>query len=406
MKNLFKLSLVIAFTVVLKSCSDNESTPVIKVTKKQVIENYAKIVHQNYLDSYNAAVKMETAIKAFTANPTQAGLDKVKADWLAARDIYGQSEVFRGSNGPVDSEGKEAWAINNEGQMNAWPLDEGYIDYVTAASDAYAGYTAYKGGIIAGTDAITEALLVGKNESVNDKSISTGWHAIEFLLWGQDETNPNQLKAGQRPLTDYTTDAKKERRKTYLKVVTAILVKDLKKLVDTWASGGQYYKVFMALAEDKALVNIISGPFFLANEELSEERMLKPVDLTDGIDQSGQEDEHSCFSDNTHRDVVTNAQGIINVLFGKYGSISGPSVYDLVKQQDAALATKFKSIADAMMVKINEIDKKAKNKKPFDVLLLEESTSKPGAIVAAGQALKSFGGNISEAAQKVGVSVK
>ncbi|WCC43782.1 imelysin family protein [Tenacibaculum finnmarkense] len=68
----------------------------------------------------------------------KSGLKLAKTDWLAARDIYGQTEVYRGSNGPIDSEGKEAWVINNEGQMNAWPLDEGYIDYVTVASDAYA----------------------------------------------------------------------------------------------------------------------------------------------------------------------------------------------------------------------------------------------------------------------------
>lgn len=115
--------------------------------------------------------------------------------------------------------------------------------------------------------------------------------------------------------------------------------------------------------------------------------------------------EHSCFADNTHRDVVTNAQGIINVLFGSYGDVSGASVYDLVKQEDATLAASFKAVADAMMVKINEIDTKANNNKPFDLLLLEESTSNPGTIVAAGQSLKSFGGNISEAAQKIGISV-
>jgi putative iron-regulated protein len=396
--------LMIATVLLAGSCSKSEEE-VNTVTKKEVIDNYAALVHQNYLDSYNSAVQLQTSIQSFTNNPTQAGFDQAKTDWLAARDIYGQTEVFRGSNGPVDSESNDAWVINNEGQMNAWPLDEGYIDYVTAASDAYAGYSAYNGGIIAGTEAITEDLLIGKNEGENDKSISTGWHAIEFLLWGQDETNPAELQAGQRPLTDYTTDANKVRRATYLNVVSSILVKDLKMLVDTWAVGGTYYNVFMSLSEDQALTNIISGPFFLANEELSEERMLKPVDLTDGIDQSGQEDEHSCFADNTHRDVVTNAQGIINVLFGSYGSVSGASVYDLVNQEDATLAASFKTVADAMMVKINEIDTKANNNKPFDLLLLEESTSNPGTIVAAGQSLKSFGGNISEAAQKIGISV-
>lgn len=410
MKKIFKIALAILTVLGLKSCSDDNNigeseNPPVTITKKEVIDNYAKLVYQNYLGSYNAAVILQTSIKNFTDAPSQNGLDKVKADWLAAREIYGQSEVFRGSNGPVDSEGGESWAVNNEGQMNAWPLDEGYIDYVTPASDAYSGYSSYNGGIIAGTSVINETLLIDKNEKENDKSISTGWHAIEFLIWGQDETNPSELKAGQRPLTDYTTDTNKERRKVYLNVVTSILVKDLKKLVDTWAQGGEYYSVFMGLSEKEALINILSGPFFLANEELSEERMLKPVDLTDGIDNSGQEDEHSCFSDNTHRDVVTNAQGIINVLFGTYGTIKGASIYDLIKQEDAALANNLKTAADAMMLKINEIDSKANNNKPFDLLLQEESISDPGTIVSAGSALKSFGGTISEGALKIGISL-
>ncbi len=397
--------LATAFLLVYSCNNDNDDEPENLVTKKQVIDNYAKIVYQNYLDSYNSAVKLQATLNSFTANPSEAGFNSSKADWLAAREIYGQTEVYRGSNGPIDSEGNESWIINNEGQMNAWPLDEAYIDYVTASSDAYSGYSAYNAGIIAGTETITENLLIGKNEGENDKSISTGWHAIEFLLWGQDETNPSEVKAGLREYTDYTTADFKERRKTYLNVVSDILVNDLKTLVDTWAPGGQYYNVFMGLSENDALINIISGPFFLANEELSEERMLKPVDLTDGIDESGQEDEHSCFSDNTHRDVITNAQGIVNVLFGNYSNISGASVYDLLKQEDATLAATFKSVSDAMMTSVNDLDSQANNNKPFDLLLLEESTSTPGAIVAAGLALKNFGGNISEAALKVGVSV-
>ncbi|CAM1366705.1 conserved hypothetical protein [Tenacibaculum litopenaei] len=406
MKRFFQIAAIIAVTVIAKSCS-SEETPVDdkKVTAKEVIINYAKIVHQNYLDSYNSAVTMQNAITAFTTTPTQENLDKAKKAWLTAREFYGQTEAYRESDGPIDTS-SNAWSINNEGQMNAWPLDEGYIDYVTASSDSYSGYTAYKGGIIAGTETINEALLVGKNEKENDESISTGWHAIEFLLWGQDETNPKEVKPGQRPLSDYTTDAKKERRKTYLNVVTSILVKDLKKLADTWAQGGQYYTVFMALPENEALKNIVKGPFFLANEELSEERMSKPADSDKGIDNCGQEDEHSCFSDNTHRDVVTNAQGIINVIFGKYGNISGPSFYDLVKQKDETSAATLKAKADEMMTAINKIDQSAKNNVPFDLLLLRESITSPGIVIQGAQSLKTLGNHISASATVINISVK
>ena len=58
-----------------------------------------------------------------------------------------------------------------------------------------------------------------------------------------------------------------------------------------------------------------------------------------------QEDEHSCFSDNTHRDAVNNALGIENVWLGRYKrrdgtTLEGPSLRDLVAASDAALATR------------------------------------------------------------------
>ena len=56
-----------------------------------------------------------------------------------------------------------------------------------------------------------------------------------------------------------------------------------------------------------------------------------------------QEDEHSCFSDNTHRDVVANAKGIQNVWLGEYkradgSTLSGASLRDLVAAKNPALA--------------------------------------------------------------------
>lgn len=406
MKKIF-ITAVVALSVIgtstFISCNnDNDTNPPTPrtVTNKEVIANYAKMVHQGYVDSYNSAVEMQKKITAFTTNPTEATFKTAKNEWLKARDVYGVTEVYRGSNGPIDTENSQ-WGLNNEGQMNAWPLDESYIDYVTSTSHAYAG--SY-GGIVAGTQAITKDLLISKNEKINDKSVSTGWHAIEFLLWGQDETIPAKKLPGQRKVTDYTTDANKERRKTYLNVVTQILVDDLKALKDTWANGGTYYKVFMALKEEAALHNIINGPHFLAASELSNERMLVPAVGTDGIDGCGQEDEHSCFSDNTHRDVYTNAKGIENVIYGTYGSIKGASFYDLVNQKDAKLGAKLKVATTKAMTAINKIDATAKAGTPFDLMIVNENASKPGIVMAGDAALKDLGKVINESAQKLGIT--
>lgn len=380
-----------------------------------VIQNYAAMVHQNYTDCYTAALVLQESIEVFTQKPSKAGLKAAKEAWLQAREFYGQTEVYRGSNGPIDFEGTEdePWALSNEGQINAWPLDEGYIDYVKAGSEAYAG--SFENSIISGDQVITKEFLAGVNEGAGTdlnmdaaaKAVSTGWHAIEFLLWGQDETAPAKKMPGQRPYTDYTTAAHKERRIQYLNVVTALLVDDLKKLSDTWSDEGAYRKVFMSLPTNEAITNIISGPHFLAAEELSNERMLASATSDVGIDGSGQEDEHSCFSDNTHRDVYRNAQGILNVLFGNYedGYISGTSLYDLIKEADTEKAASLKAAADKAWASIVRIDTAYNEGTPYDLLITQESANNPGLVLDANQDLMELGNVISEAIAVYGVNL-
>ncbi|NQY30296.1 MAG: hypothetical protein HRT69_12590, partial [Flavobacteriaceae bacterium] len=316
-QTILKGALLASIFGVIFSCSDDGSTAVVSVTvtKEAVITNYAKMVAQNYTDNYNKAVILQTKVNEFIATPTAAGLTAAKQAWLDAREPYGQSEVIRETNSPIDvaQSASNPWGIENEGQLNAWPCDEGYIDYVLTGTEAYAGN--HSGGIIAGTDAITQALITGANTDGNsigspEKNISTGWHAIEFLLWGQDNTIPSANIPGQRPLTDYTTDANTARRKTYLQTATDLLVADLLALKNTWVVGGAYRVVFEALNEDIAIKQFVHGAFFMAGDELSSERMIAPVNSTGGINGLGQEDEHSCFSDNTHRDVYANARGV------------------------------------------------------------------------------------------------
>lgn len=374
------------------------------VTQAEVVANHANIVYQSYLDSYNMALTMQTAINDFVDNPTEDGFNSAKDAWLAAREPYGQTEVYRETNSPVDVEESSSspWGIANEGQMNAWPIDESYIDYVASGTEAHAGTYA---SIISDTQVtIDEATLASLNEDDSDKSISTGWHAVEFLLWGQDNTSPADDQPGLREFTDYTTADNADRRGEYLKVVTSLLVTDLNDLVTTWNEGGAYRVVFEGLDEAVALKQLINGAFFISGDELSAERMIAPVDSTDGIENSGQEDEHSCFADNTHRDIFANSQGVYNVVFGKYGSIEGESFFDLVMQADEAQATKLKEAADEAMAKVNVI---ADNAEPFDLLITKELSTDAdfGPVMQAVVALQAWGDEISASATVIGIDL-
>lgn len=317
---------MLAFGVAFAQDADLEAV------QREAMATYADIVFASYEDSLAAALDLRDAIVAFVDDPTEETFAAAKDAWLAANEPYGQTEAYRFYGGPIDD------ADGPEGLLNAWPLDEAYVDYVEGDPDA---------GIINNvTDypEITRDLLVSLNEVGAEENISTGYHAIEFLLWGQDLYTDS---AGQRPYTDYTTAPNAERRATYLSILADLLVENLESLVADWAPDDpdNYRAEFLAMTPDEALTNILTGIGVLATAELAGERMFVAYDNRD------QEDEHSCFSDNTHRDIITNLMGIANVYTGSYtrldGSVvSGTGIVDVIEAVEPALNADILALLD------------------------------------------------------------
>lgn len=386
MKRFFtgSVSLVLA-SILLFSCEDKEEDT--SISKKQVIENYANIASANYQKAYDDAVVLETAITTFTTTPTQANFDNAKAKWKIARESYGTTEAFRFANGPIDDDN------GPEGLLNSWPMDENFVDYVDGASTA---------GIINNPTlfpVISKAILEGENaQDIDEKNVSVGYHAIEFLLWGQDLTAPSANKPGQRPYTDYLTTggtaANQARRALYLKVCADLLTDNLLYMVDQWKVGGTYRNTFLGLAENVALKNIYLGITTLISAELPVERMETALGNAD------QEDEHSCFSDNTHRDVILNLEGVINIYQGKYANIDGASLQDLVKQANLEAYNDTNTAIASSIVKANAI------MNPFDLAISGGESSTEGAKVkAAALQFKNLGSNLLNGATKIGIVV-
>lgn len=354
-----------------KTPTTQTQTGVTAAQKQAVLTTYADIALANYTDAYNDAVALKEAIETFTDDPTDDTLAAAKAAWLESRESYGTTEIFRLSNGPIDAE--EGFAASwgaPEGQLNAWPLDENMIDYTKDANylitsgniiDTVGIFTP-NGGTGVDVTTITKDVISALNENGGDANVATGYHAIEFLLWGQDQdynsfivdaiTN-GPTKAGERPLSDYTTDANAQRRKAYLRAAAELIVDDLGKMVDAWNNQpGSYREAFLgsgshAIATDTALRDVFAGMGVFVKSELANERMAVAI-LT-----PSEEDEHSCFSDNTHRDITTNYQGFVNVLKGEYkGSSKGTGFYSLLsadtKSDIDALTTGIDSKIDTM----------------------------------------------------------
>ena len=295
------------------------------VQAQEVVQHYSTLVYASYSDTIAAAKHMQKAIQAFLAKPSQATQDAARKAWLDAREYYGQTEAFRFYDGPIDNED------GPEGQINAWPMDESYVDYVVGDDSA--------GLINNRKEAITKKHLADLNEHDGEENISTGWHAIEFMLWGQDL---NDNGPGARPYTDFVDGQKPnaDRRRQYLKVVSELLVEDLESVAKEWKPGVKNnFRAMFDQGGEASLRKIFVGLGSLSRGELAGERLEVAMASRD------QEDEHSCFSDNTHRDAVTNAMGIQNVWLGSYKrrdgtQLTGPGLQAWVAAHDKAVAEK------------------------------------------------------------------
>ncbi|MGE0653140.1 MAG: imelysin family protein [Alphaproteobacteria bacterium] len=311
--------------------------------KRAVLTTYADIAEAGYGDALSSARELQTAVGGLIGAPSEAALDRARDAWLAARPSYQQTEVYRFGNPIVDE-----W----EGKVNAWPLDEGLIDYVskdyTAAKSKnplYAANVIANRRVVLGTRVVDVSTFSKKllSETLQEfgkeeANVATGYHAIEFLLWGQD-LNGTGPGAGNRPWTDFSpgkcTNGNCDRRAEYLRVVTDLLVDDLTFITAQWTSKGA---ARAALMKDPSagLAAMLKGMGSLSYGELAGERMKLGLMLHDP------EEEHDCFSDNTHNSHYYDAVGIRNVYLGRYvrrdGSVvSGPSLSALVAKVDRAL---------------------------------------------------------------------
>lgn len=391
-------------TLLLSTITCVFSAPILyadDVTPKAVIENYANLVHAEFSDTLVAAKNLQTKVDAFITKPTEATHTAAKQAWLAARVLYSQTEVFRFGNPNIDE-----W----EGGINAWPLDEGLIDYVK--SDAYEHEEGNKfatANIISGTEPITAELLTSYQEKGgSEANVATGYHAVEFLLWGQD-FNQDPKAAGTRNYTDFVqgtecTHKNCERRAQYLRAVTDLLVADLSKMEQDWAPDQvNYRKSFLAFEETEALRRILFGMGSLSLGELAGERM------NVALLAHSQEDEHSCFSDNTHNDILSNVQGINNVFNGSYQrtdgtTLKGASLAELLASKDKALSAELEQNLNATKATAEDIVKAASNGEPFDQQIAAENSAGNDRVKATIAALRTQTASIEAAAKALGVS--
>jgi len=390
------------------------------VSIDNVLKTNANIAYAVYSDAHVTAINLQTTLQTLVDNPTAENLAAARSAWLTAREPYGQSEVYRFRAGPIDALKDDGTLGEDgdgpEGRINAWPLAEALIDYVEPGVDGVPdpenpdSTDDINGNIIADTatfPTIDKQVLVDNFERGGDeRNVTTGYHAIEFLLWGQDfnadgsgQGTTRDNTPGHRPVTDYSTtpgactsgasvvaDNICVRRGQYLLAAADLLVDDLGRVVEAWnpTTTGNHYASFVA-GNRVSLAKILEGMGRLSYGELAGERM------NIALQADSQEDEHSCFSDNTHRDIVLDAQGIVNSFEGRYvrtdGSVvEGAGIDDLLNAgSHTEVANDLRAALEDTMIKVSVINQRARAGIPFDNQI--DDNAYKGAISASISAL-------------------
>lgn len=384
--------------------------PAFAVTSEEVVKTYADIAEAGYTDSLTTAKTLQAAVEALIAAPSADTLGAAKTAWLAARVPYQQTEVFRFGNAIVDD-----W----EGKVNAWPLDEGLIDYVDASYgeseenplytlNVIASPTISIGGKEIDATTISPELISGTLHEADgiEANVASGYHAIEFLLWGQD-LNGTGPGAGNRPASDYIqgegcTGGNCDRRGAYLKAATDLLVSDLEEMAANWGADGEARK---AVTEDPAqgVQVILTGMGSLSYGEQAGERMKLGLMLNDP------EEEHDCFSDNTHNSHYYDGLGIRNVYLGSYtrpdgSTVSGPSLSELVAAKDGALDTQLRAELDNSVDALGAIKTAAEGGFAYDQMLASGSKEGEKLIMDAVNGLVTQTASIERAVAVLGLN--
>ena len=447
------------------------------------ITHYKDLAFKQYSDAYDGAVALHDAIDAFLANPSEGTLTSAREAWLSARETYGPTEAWRGWGGPIEGAAADGAGVmyaagtELEGLINAWPLDEAFLDYVDGNATA---------GIVHDTEALSKQALIdanGLDDNGDDAEdvVTVGWHAIEFLLWGQDL---NASGPGARPASDFvvvsdapaigqfkgrskdSSDANSPllaqlanpakglhdggnliniaeveieddvtRRRDVLAYMADLLVDHIAQVRDDWDKdkAGSFASQLAdgSIDAHDALGFITNGFFFIAGDELAIERISVAMTIANDLNEMtqthptdgkttgesrSQELEHSCFSDNTHRDIYLNALGVQYLWLGIWDDLEGDNndvatsggngIKDLLAAVNPTLEADVTTKIQAALDACEAISDLAEDDNiPFDQQVLIGTNGRRTTVQAAITALSEAAEAIESAAQSLGLSL-
>ena len=124
---MYKICFIILVKALLIFLLINKSAYSASNDYKGLANSYANLVSHYYNAVTLRTKEMNNAIIKFIQAPDNNSLINAKNKWIEARIVYGITEAFRFYGGPIDGVNKYG-EEGPEGLINAWPLNEAYID--------------------------------------------------------------------------------------------------------------------------------------------------------------------------------------------------------------------------------------------------------------------------------------
>ncbi len=337
--------------------------------KRLVVETFPQLAQANLADALTQAITLRKDLRSFASTPAVPSHLNAKLAWLNARMPFQQSTALGIAGDPTAA-------------LNAWPLEPAFLDYAEGKPGS---------GIVGDPDTYPELspeVIAALNGAGGEGRVATGYHAIEFLLWGEDASPES---AGTRTHVDYdaTLTPHAGRRGLYLIACGDLLVRQLTRLHGDWVPGraDNARAEFAALPEAEALASILGHLAALAGDELAGQ-------LRNALATESQRAEESQFSDTTHIDLLHRTAGIANLVAGAYVDIGGE-----VKVLGVGLA----ALADAISPEHGQRLRDATNaalqaaatvEAPFDGEIRDDNPAGRARVLALAEALTALAGEI------------
>ncbi len=321
-----KFFLQLTTLLVLFSACRKDQTSSDTLELSMLATSYEHMVRDNFNNFKNHHNNLYQKVQQFGSTLVSTHLTNSRENWKVAYDAYHQLGPFR-----FHSESTLTPLMSDaELQLSLYVTNPAYID--VTSQDATSGIIpdeATYPQIL--TQVLTDAHLAGGPENV-----SLGFHALEFILWGEDNSASGP---GNRLVSDFGGTSTNNRRKEYL-----VTVNYLNNAYVNATDAEAYINAFKKLTYKEQLQTMLSGVYRFVKDDLAGKSIKTPYDMMD------QQFEESPYSDNSLNDLKSKLNSTRNFLTGS--QFSGTNGYFLIDY----IAFKSQDNADKITRLLEDID--------------------------------------------------